>query len=105
MENEIRKRRAYNALKIIALRVFERTGWLSPVRFARIVQFTPKRAAYSYLGRLHRWGLLHRMRDPSGRILYRLSRRGTARLEWLISQTEAEELARAHNALAGRTGS
>ena len=43
----------------------------------------PVRAAYSYLLRLHRWGLLQRERDPRGLIIYSLTERGRDRLDWL----------------------
>ena len=36
------------------------------------------RASYSYLRRLHRWGLLKCQRDTRGLILYRLSAKGAA---------------------------
>ena len=73
----------YNKLKEHALRVFERHGgWIRPTEWAVLASFYPIRSAYSYLLRLHRFGLLERYRT-SGRIVYRLSERGSSRLEWL----------------------
>jgi hypothetical protein len=49
----------YNKLKKVALEIFERHGgWLSPPEWAVLAGFYPIRAAYSYLLRLHRFGLL-----------------------------------------------
>ena len=79
--------RKYNVLKIRALGVFENRGWLSPPAWAVLATFYPVRAAYSYLKRLHRWKLLDRTLDRRGLLLYRLSRRGLDRLDWLRRQT------------------
>jgi hypothetical protein len=74
----------YNKLKRLALETFERHGdWLSPPEWAVLAGFYPKRSAYSYLLRLHRFGLLQRSVPTGGRVLYRLSDRGKRRLEWL----------------------
>ncbi|MGB7155257.1 MAG: hypothetical protein WBD08_13755, partial [Candidatus Acidiferrales bacterium] len=51
--------------------------------FAVFARFYPIRAAYTYLRRLHRWGLLLRSRDRRGRLLYTISERGLGRLTWL----------------------
>jgi hypothetical protein len=75
--------RKYNLLKIRALTIFENRGWLSPPAWAVLASFYPVRASYSYLRRLHRWKLLERTLDRRGLLLYRLSRRGADRLEWL----------------------
>jgi hypothetical protein len=76
----------YNRLKKHALEVFERHGsWVSPPAWAVLAGFYPIRAAYSYLSRLHRFGLLER--GHSGRsIVYQLSIRGERRLVWLKKQ-------------------
>jgi len=63
--------------------LFEDRGWLSPPAWAVLASFYPVRAAYSYLKRLHRWKLLDRTLDRRGLLLYRLSRRGVDRLDWL----------------------
>ena len=79
--NPFRKRPAnFNLLKIRALDAFEKTGWLNPPVWAVLVGFYPARAAYTYLLRLHRFGLLRRQRSESGLIVYALSRRGRERL-------------------------
>ena len=82
--------RKYNSLKIRALTIFENRGWLSPPAWAVLASFYPVRAAYSYLKRLHRWKLLDRTLDRRGLLLYRLSRRGGDRLDWLRRRTPEE---------------
>jgi hypothetical protein len=73
----------YNKLKERALEIFERHGgWLSPPAWALQAGFRPLRAAYTYLLRLHRFGLLER-NQVGRRVVYRLSMRGKARLAWL----------------------
>jgi hypothetical protein len=78
--------RRFNSLKTRALSAFENRGWLSPAAWAALAGFHPVRAAYSYLKRLHNWQLLERAHDHRGLLLYRLSRRGAERLEWLRRQ-------------------
>jgi hypothetical protein len=74
----------YNKLKRLALEIFDRHGdWLSPSEWAVLAGFYPRRSAYSYLIRLHRFGLLERQTVTGGCVLYRLSERGKRRLEWL----------------------
>ena len=72
-----------NSLKIRALEAFENRGWLNPPLWAALVGFYSMRASYSYLLRLHRFGLLQRGRTAQGLLFYRISERGTARLMWL----------------------
>ena len=73
----------YNRLKKRALEIFERHGgWLSPPEWAVLAEFFPTRASYSYLLRLHRFGLLDR-RHSAGLVSYQLSHRGRLRLTWL----------------------
>ena len=73
----------FNLRKKQALTIFSERGWLSPLAWAMLAGFSPIRAAYSYLGRLWRWGLLHRRQTPGGLIRYRLSQKGVNRLAWL----------------------
>jgi hypothetical protein len=73
----------YNARKAQTLAIFERRGRLSPSNWAVLARFYPIRASYSYLVRLHRFGLLRRARDARGRVVYSLSARGRRRLDWL----------------------
>ena len=74
----------YNVLKKRALEVFEcHGGWLRPPEWAVRARFYPIRAAYSYLLRLHRFGLLERQGSLRGAVAYRLSERGNRRLKWL----------------------
>ncbi len=75
--------RGYNELKGVGLEAFLDRGWLTPSAWAVLVGMCPTRAAYSYLKRLHRFGLLQRQRNANGFVLYRLSERGQARLTWL----------------------
>ena len=73
----------HNRLKKRALEIFEQRGWLNPPMWAVLSGFYPARAAYSYLLRLHRFGLLLRREDAEGLLVYGLSRRGRERLQWL----------------------
>jgi hypothetical protein len=74
----------YNKLKKRALQIFDRRGgWLSPPEWAVLAGFSPTRAAYSYLNRLYRFGLLERGVTVSGLICYRVSEKGRQRLAWL----------------------
>ena len=75
-----------NSLKLQVLQVLDRRGWLNPPAVAELVGFRARRGMYSYLGRLHRYGLLRRRHDARGLILYQLSDRGAERLAWLRSR-------------------
>jgi hypothetical protein len=87
-----RPRRGFNVLKRETLAVFEKHGgWLNPSAWAILAKFHPVRAAYSYLGKLHRWGLLDRRHDARGLIFYRLSARGRARFLWLVESSLSEQ--------------
>jgi hypothetical protein len=89
--NPFTKRSAkFNLLKRRTLEVFEERGWMNPVLWAVLVGFYPARASYSYLLRLHRFGLLLRRKDASGLVLYALSKRGCERLAWLRSVARAD---------------
>ena len=84
----------YNRLKRRALAVFaQHEGWLDPPRWAIWAGFYPVRAAYSYLLRLHRFGLLIRSRSQYA-VRYRLSARGRSRLAWLEKTDNARTSAR-----------
>jgi hypothetical protein len=73
----------HNRLKLRTLEIFNLYGPLNPPAWAVLAKFLPIRASYSYLLRLHRFGLLNRTRDKSGLLLYSLSDRGWKRLQWL----------------------
>jgi hypothetical protein len=75
-----------NSLKRRALDVFVLYGKLNPAAWALVARMRPARAAYTYLLRLHRYGLLNRARDPKGHLIYSISERGRERLQWLQSQ-------------------
>jgi hypothetical protein len=74
---------SYNVLKRRALEIFNSYGALNPPAWAVLADFIPVRSSYSYLLRLHRFGLLDRTRDKSGLLLYSLSDRGRERLQYL----------------------
>ena len=79
-ENHVRKR-AFNELKRETLALFEASPeGLQPQAYAWQIGKLPARAAYSYLKRLWRWGLLVRRERP---VRYRISQRGRDRLAWL----------------------
>ena len=73
-----------NCLKVRVLQALDHRGWINPPAAATLVGFQPARAMYSYMLRLHRWGLLERQHDSRGLLLYRLSLRGRERLAWLM---------------------
>jgi len=75
--------KARNFLKLRGLEIFAERGWLRPPAWAVLVGFYPTRASYSYLLRLHRFGLLRRVVDRGGRLAYSISERGRSRLAWL----------------------
>jgi hypothetical protein len=80
----------YNKLKIRALSVFAFTGaqWLRPDDVAERLKFSPPRSAWTYLKRLWKYGLLERRSSANGRLEYRISIAGTARLRWLRSHLD-----------------
>ena len=82
----------YNKLKKHALEIFDRQGgWLSPPQWAILAGFYPIRAAYSYLLRLHRFGLLRRTTETTKRVQYCLSIGGRKRLTWLTERARTVE--------------
>jgi hypothetical protein len=78
----------YNKLKLKALSVFANAGseWLKPNEAAERVNFWPRRSAWTYFKRLWRFGLLERRSGVKGKLEYRISEAGTARLRWLRSR-------------------
>ncbi len=71
----------YNERKARTLALFAaHPEGLRPQDYAWQIKKFPARAAYSYLARLWRWGLLLRRDAP---VTYRLSARGRDRLAWL----------------------
>lgn len=72
-----------NFLKCRALEIFSRYGALNPPAWAVLAKMQPVRSAYTYLLRLHRFGLLNRGRDHQGFLVYSISTRGRERLRWL----------------------
>jgi hypothetical protein len=75
-----------NSLKHRALEVFALYGPLNPPAWAVLTPLYPIRSAYTYLLRLHRFGLLNRNRDANDLLVYSLSGRGRERLLWLHTQ-------------------
>src|SRR5258708_1090071 len=74
-----------NSLKRRALEIFVLYGRLNPPAWAVLANMRPIRSSYSYLLRLHRFGLLNRERDSKGFLIYTISARGRERLNWLLS--------------------
>jgi hypothetical protein len=74
-----------NSLKKRALGIFKVYGPLNPPAWAVLAGMQPIRSSYSYLLRLHRFGLLNRERHPRGFLIYTISERGLERLRWLSS--------------------
>jgi hypothetical protein len=72
----------FNERKHQTLEYLSRRQWTRPPVYAVAVGFYPIDAAYSYLKRLHKWRYLDRGRDVTGRIVYRLGRRGAKWLLW-----------------------
>src|SRR5207302_8412756 len=75
----MKSRTQFNSLKRRALEVFAMYGPLNPRAWAPRANMFPIRSAYSYLLRLHRFGLLDRAHDSSGFLIYAISERGRAR--------------------------
>ena len=75
----------YNSLKKRVLRVLtEHESWLRVRIIARRVNLPyDERGLYPYLRRLAAFGLVESTRDPWGRLLYRITARGSERLEFL----------------------
>jgi DNA-binding IclR family transcriptional regulator len=77
----------YNELKLRVLSLFASDRqWLEPGEAARRLDFRPARAAWTYFGRLWRFGLLERRSSGRGTLQYRISETGIARLRWLRSR-------------------
>ena len=74
----------YNKLKIRTPKVFAFAPgvWFRPTEVAERLDYYPRRAAWTYLKRLWRFGLLERS-YLSGTLKYKISERGMARLRWL----------------------
>ena len=79
------KRTNHNSLKRRVLKVLaEHKTWLGVSAIARRVDLPyDERGLYPYLRRLSAFGLVEPERDPWGRLLYRITERGTQRLEFL----------------------
>ena len=85
-KNAVLRGHAVQPTKVAEPRNFQQNGPLQPPVWAARAGFFPIRASYSYLVRLHRFGLLRRSRDARGRITYSLSERGRRRLSWLMKR-------------------
>ena len=75
--------RGFNQFKLVVLQAMEQGQFMYPGSVAVAVSAYPSRMMWTYLRRLWRWKLLERSQDARGRIVYRLSERGQARLAWL----------------------
>ena len=78
----------YNKLKIRTLDVFSFApgAWFTPGEVAKRLDFVPRRAVWTYLKRLWRFGLLERRSTGAGTLKYKISNVGVARLRWLDSR-------------------
>ena len=78
----------YNKLKLRTLSVlaFAPGAWFRPGEVAERLNFVPRRAAWTYLKKLWRFGLLQRRFLSRGTLKYKISEKGMARLRWLNSQ-------------------
>lgn len=87
-QNETEKKKigqfGWNKRKLRTLEIFQEAfpEALRPEAYARRIGKFPARAAYSYLKRLERWGLLVSLGKP---IRYRITDKGRRRLAWLRS--------------------
>jgi hypothetical protein len=86
-----------NSLKHRALEVFAKHGNLNPAAWAVLAPMYPIRSAYTYLLRLHKFGLLNRNRDANGLLIYSLSARGAERLAWFRTQLWNTSIQEGHN--------
>ena len=92
MEHQFRS----NALKRRALEIFANYGNLNPPAWAVLAKMFPIRSSYTYLLRLHRFGLLNRERDHRGLLIYAISPRGRERLAWLSGPQSDETILKQH---------
>ena len=72
----------YNKLKIRTLDVFSCApgAWFTPGEVAKRLDFVPRRAVWTYLKRLWKFGLLEGHASRKGTLKYKLSKGGSARL-------------------------
>src|SRR5215472_32292 len=79
----------YFMTKLSVLVIFSQAnGFLTPDQVGQRLRPSPdRRSLYSYLARLKRQGLLERFANPRrGRLSYRLTNRGLARIAYLKSK-------------------
>lgn len=82
------RRGQYNAAKKRALQLFaDRGGWMYVHTFADLAGVQPVRRAFTYLLRLHNFGLLDRAKDASGKLIYRITEQGRQRLRFWAAGT------------------
>lgn len=74
-----------NTRKVLVLAALARCGWLRPRELHAKAGFPLAASPWSYLHRLQKWGLV-RPRHVAGGQEWRLTRRGYARLQWLLGQ-------------------
>lgn len=74
-----------NQRKLETLKLFQAIypGWMRPEAYAWKIGKLPTRAAYSYLKKLCKFGLLECSKEP---VRYRITERGRERLAWLQQQ-------------------
>ena len=78
------EKRGRNGLKRIVLAVMADCGWLSAPMIRHLAGYDQIRPLNRCLERYHRWGLLKRMGSWNSKpVLYRITKKGLAKLEWL----------------------
>jgi hypothetical protein len=77
----------FNERKAQTLEFFSRRQWTRPGVYAAECAFYPHKAAWTYLLRLRKWGLLNRGHDVTGRVVYKLAPRGA---RWLQRRRQRE---------------
>ena len=83
----------FNSLKKRVLKVLaEQESWISVPAIANKVSLPyPERGLYPYLSRLAGFGLVEAGRGKGGRVYYRITARGTSRLEFLTKNNYRNE--------------
>ena len=73
--------------KLSVLRIFAEANFLTPDQVRSKLQPCPdRRSFYSYLARLWKQGLLEKVHPRRGRLSYRITSRGQARIAYLRAQ-------------------
>lgn len=71
--------------RVTDVSAFASGAWFRHSEVAERLNFVPRRATWTYLKRLWRFGLLERHTSGAGTLKYKLSKAGATRLRWLGS--------------------